>query len=57
MQSRPVVATYGHMFSNLDLETAWKSAQAEIELRKSAAEEIVRILTGCAPRSQIKVPP
>ena len=35
----------------------WKSEQAEIELRKSAAEEIVRILTGCAPRSQIKVPP
>ena len=57
MQSRPVVAAYAHMFSNLDLETAWKSAQAEIELRKSAAEEIVRILTGCAPRSQFKVPP
>jgi D-3-phosphoglycerate dehydrogenase len=35
---------------------AWKSEQAEIELRKSAAEEIVRILTGCAPRSQIQVP-
>jgi D-3-phosphoglycerate dehydrogenase len=36
---------------------AWKSEQAEIELRKSAAEEIVRILTGHGPRSQIQVPP
>jgi D-3-phosphoglycerate dehydrogenase len=33
---------------------AWKSDEAEIELRRGAAEEMVRVLTGCAPRSQIK---
>jgi D-3-phosphoglycerate dehydrogenase len=33
---------------------AWKSDEAEIELRRGAAKEMVRVLTGCAPRSQIK---
>ena len=34
---------------------AWKSEEAEVELRRGAAEEMVRVLTGCVPRSQIKV--
>ncbi len=34
---------------------AWKSEEAEIELRRSSAEEMVRILTGESPRSQIKI--
>jgi D-3-phosphoglycerate dehydrogenase / 2-oxoglutarate reductase len=34
---------------------AWKSEEAEIELRRGAAEEMVRVLTGRAPRSQIKI--
>lgn len=34
---------------------AWKSEEAERELRRSAAEEMVRVLTGRAPRSRIKV--
>ena len=33
---------------------AWKSEEAEIELRRGAAEEMVRILTGVMPRSQIR---
>jgi D-3-phosphoglycerate dehydrogenase len=33
---------------------AWKSAEAEIELQRGAAEEMARILTGRAPKSQIK---
>jgi D-3-phosphoglycerate dehydrogenase len=32
---------------------AWKSEEAEIELRRGAAEEIARILTGRAARSQV----
>ena len=34
---------------------AWKSEEAEVKLRRGAAEEMVRVLTGCVPRSQIKV--
>jgi D-3-phosphoglycerate dehydrogenase / 2-oxoglutarate reductase len=34
---------------------AWKSAEAEIELRRGAAEEMVRVLSGGVPRSQIKI--
>jgi len=33
---------------------AWKSEEAEIELRRGAAEEMARILTGRALKSQIK---
>jgi len=32
---------------------AWKSEEAEIALRRGAAEEMVRVLTGGVPRSQI----
>lgn len=34
---------------------AWKSEEAELELRRSAAEEMVRVLNGGVLRSQIKV--
>jgi D-3-phosphoglycerate dehydrogenase len=34
---------------------AWKSEEAELELRRCAAEEMVRVLTGSELRSQIKV--
>lgn len=34
---------------------AWKSEEAETELRRGSAEEMVRILTGGVPRSQIKI--
>jgi len=34
---------------------AWKSEEAETELRRSSAEEMVRILTGGTPRSPIKI--
>ncbi len=34
---------------------AWKSEEAETELRRGSAEEMVRILTGARPRSQIKI--
>jgi D-3-phosphoglycerate dehydrogenase / 2-oxoglutarate reductase len=34
---------------------AWKSEEAELELRRSAAEEMVRVLSGGVLRSQIKV--
>jgi D-3-phosphoglycerate dehydrogenase len=39
----------------LSPHVAWKSEEAEVELRRGAAEEMVRVLTGCMPRSQIKV--
>jgi D-3-phosphoglycerate dehydrogenase len=34
---------------------AWKSDEAEVELRRGAAEEMVRVLTGSVLRSQIKI--
>jgi len=34
---------------------AWKSQEAETELRRGSAEEMVRILTGRTPRSEIKI--
>ena len=34
---------------------AWKSGEAEIELRRGAAEEMARILTGRPPNSQIRI--
>ena len=34
---------------------AWKSEEAELELRRSAAEEMVRVLSGGVLRSQVKV--
>ena len=34
---------------------AWKSEEAELELRRSAAEEMVRVLNGGVLRSQVKV--
>ena len=39
----------------LSPHVAWKSEEADVELRRGAAEEMVRVLTGCMPRSQIKV--
>ena len=39
----------------LSPHVAWLSKQAEVELREHAAQEMVRVLSGERPRSQVNV--